>query len=87
MTSSRGSFKANSFEINEFRNQPSKKINPAFHKINLLFQTVLKSEGGSLLPTVQLDFSWALEMSNRQNDRLARPSDSLSNSMSTMCAS
>ena len=54
MTSSRGSFKANSFEMNEFPNQPLKEINSAFDKISLLFQTVLESEARSLLPTVQL---------------------------------
>ena len=57
MTSSRGSFKANSFEINEFPNQPLKKINAAFVKISLLFKTVFESEARALLPTVQFDFS------------------------------
>ena len=75
MTSSISSFKANSLEINEFPNQPLKKIKRAFNKISLLFQTVLESEARSLLPTVQLDFSWTLEMSDRQNDRFDRQND------------
>ena len=57
MTSYRGSFKANSFEMNEFPNQPFKKISNDFDKINLLFQTVSGSEDTSLLPTDQLDFT------------------------------
>ena len=51
MTSCRGSFNANSFEINEFPNQPLKKISNDFDKVSLHFQTVLKSEAKSLLPT------------------------------------
>ena len=61
MTSSRASFKGNSFEMNQFPYQSLKRINSAFNKISLLFQTVLESEAKSLLPTVQLDFSWILE--------------------------
>ena len=34
------------------------------------------------MPTVQLDFSWTLEMSDWQNDRFARPCDNLSSSLS-----
>ena len=78
MTSSKGSFKANSFEMNEFPHQPLKKISNDFDRISLFFQTVSKSEAKSLLPTVQLDFSWTLEMSDWQNHRFARPSESLS---------
>ena len=55
--------------MNEFPKQPLKKINPAFDKISLLFQAVLESEARSLLPAVQLDFSWTIQMSDRQNDR------------------
>ena len=57
MTLSRGYFKANSFEMNEFPNQLLKKINPDFDKISLLFETVLESEVRSLLLTLQLNFS------------------------------
>ena len=53
MTSYRGSFKANSLKMNEFPNQTLKKISNDFDKISLLFQTVLKPEGTSLLPTDQ----------------------------------
>ena len=66
MTSSRGSVKANSYKMSEFPNQQFKK-NPVFEKINRLFQIVLKSEDRSFLPTVHLDFSWTLQMSDRQN--------------------
>ena len=61
------------------------KINRAFDKISLLFQTVFELEAKSLLSTVQLEFSWTLEMSDRQNDRFARLSGSLKNSVSTIC--
>ena len=71
MTSYRNSFKVNSFEMIQFPNQPLKKINCAFDKISLLLQTVLESEVRSFLPTVQLDFNWTLEMSDRQNDWFA----------------
>ena len=37
--------------------------------------------------TVQLDFSWTLEMSDRQNDWFARPSDSLKSSLATLYTS
>ena len=82
MASSRGSFQANSFEMNQLPNQPLKKINRAFDKISLLFQTVLELEAKILLPTVQLDFSWTLQMSDRQNDQFERPSECLSSSLS-----
>ena len=71
--------------MNEFPNQLLKKINPDFDKISLLFETVLESEVRSLLLTLQLNFSWTLKISDWQNDRFAGPSDSLSNSLSTMC--
>ena len=67
VTSCRISFKVNSFQMIQFPNQLLNKINCAFDKISLISQTVLKSETRSFLPTVQLDFSWTLEMSNRQN--------------------
>ena len=43
--------------------QPLKKFNNNFDKIKLLFQTVFEWKTRSLLPTVQLDFSWTLKMS------------------------
>ena len=49
----------------QFPNQTLKKINCAFDKINLVLQTVLESEARGVLPTVQLDFSWTLDMSDR----------------------
>ena len=49
--------KGNFFEMNQFPYQPLKKINSAFGKISLLFQTALESKARSPLPTVQLDFS------------------------------
>ena len=91
MTSSRRSFKENSFEKNfemhEFPNNPLKKIIPAFDEISLVFQTVLESEARNLLPSVQLEFSCSLKMSDRQNDRFTRPSESLKISVSTICVS
>ena len=39
-----------------------------------------QTQANSLSPSVQLNFSWSLEMSDRQNDRLARPSECLSSS-------
>ena len=51
-------------------------------KISLFFKTVLESEARSILLTVQLDFSWTLEMSHRENDRFAKQSNSLSSSLS-----
>ena len=39
------------------------------------------SQGNSLSPTNQLDFSWTLQMS----DRFAKPSESISNSLNAMC--
>ena len=64
--------------MDEFPKQSLKKFNKIFDKISLLFQTVFESETRSLLPTVQLDFSWTLEMSDQQNDRLVRLSEGLS---------
>ena len=79
-------FKASSVKMNEFPNQPLKRINNDFDKISLLFQFVLKSEARRPLPTAQLDFRWTLDMSDRQTDWFARTSDSLSNFFSTMYA-
>ena len=77
-------FKANSVKMNEFVNQPLKRISNDFDKISLLFQFVLKSEARSLLPTAQLDFRWTLDMSDPQTDWFARTFDSLSNFFNTM---
>ena len=68
-----------------FINGPLKKISNDFDKIGVLFLTVSESEGRSLLATVQLDFSWTLDMPDQQIDRFARAFGSLSNSFSTMC--
>ena len=38
-----GSINANSFEVNEFLDQPLRQVNPVFDKTILLFQTVLES--------------------------------------------
>ena len=62
--------------MHEFPNNPLKKIIPAFDEIRLVFQTVLESEARNLLLSVQLEFSCSLKMSDRQNDRFARPSES-----------
>ena len=70
--------------MNEFPNYPLKKISNDFDKMSLFFQTVLESDPASLLPADQLDFSWTLEMSDRQDDRFARPSDSVKSSLSTL---
>ena len=85
MASSIGSFNANSFEMNHFPNQQLKRTNRAFDKVSLLFQTALESEARTFLQTVQLDFSWTLEMYDWRNDPFARPSDSLRSSLSSLC--
>ena len=69
----------------QFPNQPLKKINCAFDKLSLLLQTVLESEARGFLAAVQLDFSWTLAMSDRQNNRLGRPSHSLKSHPSRIC--
>ena len=82
MTSYRNSFKVNSFEMIQFPNQLLKKINCAFGKISQLWK---ESEARSFLPTVQFDFSWTLEMFDRQNDWFTRSSHSLKSYPSTIC--
>ena len=52
-------------------------------KISLHSLTASWANASSLLPTVQLDFSWTLKMSDQQNDCLARTSDNLSSSQSS----
>ena len=73
--------------MNEFSYQSLRKISNDFDKISLFFQTVSKSEATSLLPTDQLDFSLTLEISDQQNDRLARACDNLKSSLTTLCKS
>ena len=53
-------------------------------KITLHYVTAPLSEATSLSPTVQLDFSWTLEISDRQSYRFGRPSECLSRSLSAM---
>ena len=71
--------------IFEFRH--CKKVHCPLSKFS--FHSLIASWLGtsSLSPTVQLDFSWILQMSDRQNYRFARPYDNLSNSLSSMCVS
>ena len=64
-----------------------RKKDCVFDKISLLLLTVLESEARSFFPTVQLEFSWTFEMSDRQNDRFARPSDTLESSVSIISIS
>ena len=68
----------------------SKHVHCPLTKISLHSLAASWLESGSLSPTVQLhfskltlhmDFTWTLEMSDRQNDRFARTSDSLSSSL------
>ena len=49
-------------------------------KFSLHSLTASLPEASRLSPTVQLDISWTLEMSNRQNNWFTRPSESLSSS-------
>ena len=63
----------------------SKLIHCPLKKFNLHSLTASWPKATRLSPTVQLDFSWTLEMSDWQNARLARPSESLSKSLNTMC--
>ena len=51
-------------------------------KIGLNCLTVYWSEANSVLPTVYLNFSWTLEMSERQNNWFLRVSVCLSSSLS-----
>ena len=46
-------------------------------KFSLHSLTASWSKASRLSPTVQLDFSWTLEISDRQNDRFVRQSESL----------
>ena len=68
--------------MDEFPKQPLKKFNNNFDKISLLFETVFNSEARSVLPTVQLDFSWTLKMFDGQNNWFPRTSEGLSISQS-----
>ena len=70
-----------------FEIMPCKKVYCSLFKFSLHSLTASWSEASNLSTNVQLDFSWTLEISDQQNDRFARPTNSLSNSLSTMCAS
>ena len=54
-------------------------------KMSLHLQAAFWTETSSPLPFVQIDFAWALDISNLQNDRFTKPSDSLRGSLSTRC--
>ena len=69
-----------------FKVRHSKKFHCPLSKIRLHYQTDW-SEAKSYSPTVQLDFSWTLEMSDRQNDGFDGLSDSLRSSLTTVCTS
>ena len=68
-----------------FQNRHCKKVHCTLSKFRLHSLTASWPKASSLSQTVQLDFSWILEMSDRQKDPFARPSESLSNSLNTMC--
>ena len=83
MTSARGSLTEDLFGLNEFPNQALKKIHCALDKISLIFETVFWWEIVTLGPTFQLDFSWTLEMPDRENGRFIHPNDSQRSFLST----
>ena len=56
----------------------SKLIHCPLSKFSLHSLTASWPKASRILSTIQLDFSWTLEMSDRQNDRFARPSEGLS---------
>ena len=58
--------------MDEFPKQPLKEFDNKFGRISLLFQNIFQSYARSLLPTVQLDFSWTLKLLDQQNDWFAR---------------
>ena len=64
-----------------------KKFHCLLSKYSQHCLTAYWSKASSLLPTDQLDFSWTLEMSNWQNYRFVRSSDSVSSFLSTLCRS
>ena len=64
----------------------SQKIDYPLSQISLHYRTVI-DQRLSLSTTIQLEFSWTLQMSDPQNDRFTKPSDSPSISLSTMCPS
>ena len=70
------------FFTNKFLNKLFKKFHCDLSKINLHNQTVIDQQVKSPSPTVQLDFSWTLKMSDRWKDLLTRSSECLSSSLS-----
>ena len=68
--------------MNQFWNYALKNVYCPLTNITLHSLAASWSETSSLSPNVQLDFSWTLEMSDRENDRFARTSGSLSSSLS-----
>ena len=66
----------------EIRHQ--KNVHCPLTKISLHSLAASWSETCNLSPTFQLDLSWTLEMSDRQIDRFARTSDSLSSSLNAI---
>ena len=71
------------FQVNIFGN-PS-KCHCSLNKRSLHLQTACWSQASNFSPTLQLHFSWTLELSNRRNNLFTRPSDNVSNFLSTMC--
>ena len=59
-----------------------KILHSRLSKVTLHYETAPSSEATSVSPTAQLDFSWTLQISDRQNDWFARPSQCLSSSVS-----
>ena len=68
-----------------FQIRHCKKVHCPLSKFSLDSLTISWPKASRLSPTVQLDLSWTLEMSNLQNDLFRRPSESLSNSLNAMC--
>ena len=69
-------------QIDKFWNEALKERYCLLSKISLHSLTASWSEDSSLSSTVQLGFSWFLEMSGPQNDRFARTYDNLNSSLS-----
>ena len=59
----------------------SKLIGCPLSKFSLHSLSASWQKSSRLSPTVQLYFSWTIKMSDQQNHRFARPSESLSNSL------
>ena len=82
MCASTRSLKFFTKQIN-FEIMDCKTVHCPLSKISLLSLTASWSEVSSLSPTIHLDFSWTLEMSDQLRDRFARPSECQSSSLST----